>query len=82
MVYIASKNELKDYTIVENDPDNPGMVRKQLRDLTNNDMRDLDDKVLGFVEPDGVNGVVSGDNEYTYKVNIKDDWKRYAHFTI
>ena len=84
MVYISSKNELKDFTIVEHDPDNPGMIRKQLRDLWNNNIRDLDDRVLGFVEPDGVNGTLTGNDnkDYMYKINIKDDWKRFTHFTI
>ena len=82
-VYILSKEILKDYTIVELDPDNSGMVKKQNRKLPDNrldELHDLDQKVMGFVEPHHLNGTKTGKSEYMlYSINIEQDWKPYDH---
>lgn len=80
-VYIASKEKLNDYDIVESDRENPGMVKKQHRKLPLNRYEaflDLNKKVLGFVVPDKINGLKK-DDYMIYKIDIERDWKRYDH---
>lgn len=79
MVYIASRSKLRDYALVQVDMEKIGFVKEiDPRMIDKKGFKEIEARVIGFVEPDRVNGIITGNSGYyLYNINMEKDWKKY-----